>query len=77
MPKPIPMIGPIIGETSIAPITTAAEFTFKPNEQIKIANTNIHKLVPLKTTPLSMLVYINSNSSFSLFNLKASTVLLM
>ena len=66
MPKPIPMIGPIIGETSMAPITTAAEFTFKPNEQIKIANTNIHKFVPLKTTPLSILDEITSKSSFFL-----------
>ena len=72
MPKPIPMIGPIIGDTSIAPITTAAEFTFKPNEQIKIANTNIHKLVPLKTTPLSILDEITSKSSLSFLRRKLS-----
>jgi hypothetical protein len=49
-------MGPIIGETSIAPITTAAEFTFKPSEQIIMAKTKTQRLVPLNTTPLSIFV---------------------
>ena len=41
MDKPIPKIGPINGEISIAPITTAVELTFKPIEATKIENTKI------------------------------------
>lgn len=34
--NPIPKIGPINGEISIAPITTAVELAFKPTEAIKM-----------------------------------------
>ena len=36
MDKPIPKIGPIKGEISIAPITTAVEFALSPIEATKI-----------------------------------------
>ncbi len=42
MENPIPRIGPIKGEISMAPITTAVELTFKPMEAIKIEKTKIH-----------------------------------
>ena len=45
-PNPIPMIGPINGEINIAPIITAVEFTFKPNEAISMAKMSIQKLAP-------------------------------
>lgn len=32
--RPTPMIGPMIGEMSIAPMITAAELTFRPSEAI-------------------------------------------
>ena len=41
MDKPIPNIGPINGEISMAPITTAVELTFKPIEAIIIEKTRI------------------------------------
>jgi hypothetical protein len=40
--RPIPRIGPISGETSMAPITTAEELMFKPMEAIIIEKTRIH-----------------------------------
>lgn len=66
IPRPMPMIGPIKGEISMAPIITAVEFTFKPSEATKMANMRIHKLVPRNITPLSMVVITDSYSSFSL-----------
>ena len=44
--NPIPMIGPINGEINIAPIITAVEFTFRPNEAIKMAQMSIQRLAP-------------------------------
>ena len=41
MDKPIPNIGPINGEISMAPTTTAVELTFKPIEAIIIEKTRI------------------------------------
>jgi hypothetical protein len=49
--NPNPMIGPIRGETNIAPIITAVEFTFNPREAINMAKTNIQRLVPLNSIP--------------------------
>jgi hypothetical protein len=37
--KPIPIIVPIKGEISIAPMITAVEFTTKPKEQLRMAKT--------------------------------------
>ena len=45
---PIPKIGPISGEISIAPITTAVEFAFKPIEATKTAKIRIQAVAPLK-----------------------------
>ena len=38
--SPIPRIGPINGDISIAPITTAVELTFNPIDAINMENTN-------------------------------------
>ena len=62
--KPSPMIGPIKGEMSMAPITTAVELTFKPNEAMKIAKISTQRFVPLKVTPL--LICLINSVSFSL-----------
>ena len=52
MPKaiPIPIIGPIMGEMSIAPIITGMEFTFRPTQAINTATNRIHTLAPLNCT---------------------------
>ena len=55
MEYPIPLIGPINGEISIAPIITAVEFVFSPIEASMIAKIRIQRFVTLKLTPLSML----------------------
>ena len=45
---PIPRIGPIKGEISMAPITTAVESAFKPIEATKTAKIRIQAVAPLK-----------------------------
>ena len=62
--KPIPMIGPIKGEMSMAPIITAVELTFKPNEAMKIAKISTQRFAPWKVTPL--LICLINSVSFSL-----------
>ena len=47
--RPIPIMGPIRGEISIAPIITAVEFTLSPIEAINIEQIKIQILGPLKT----------------------------
>ncbi len=51
------MIGPISGEMSMAPIITAVEFTFNPNEAMNMANIRIQRLAPLNSTPLRNGIY--------------------
>ena len=50
----MPMIGPIRGEMSIAPIITAVELTFSPTEAMIMENARIHTFGPLKETLLRM-----------------------
>ena len=45
---PIPKMGPIKGEISIAPITTAVELAFNPMDAIKMEHTKIQEVCPLK-----------------------------
>ena len=47
---PIPKIGPIKGEISIAPITTAVEFALRPIDATKIEQIKIQAVAPLKGT---------------------------
>jgi hypothetical protein len=47
----MPLIGPINGDISMAPMMTAVEFVFNPTEAIIIAKTKTHRLVPLKIIP--------------------------
>ena len=44
--NPIPMIGPISGDMSMAPIMTAVELTFKPNEAMKMAKISTQRVAP-------------------------------
>ena len=74
MPNPIPMMGPINGEMSIAPIITAVAFTFNPNDATNMAKMSTHKLVPRKTTPLSMFSTTVCSSSFSALSLNLSKI---
>ena len=63
--SPTPIIGPINGEINIAPIITAVEFTFNPNDAIKMANIRIHRLAPLNSTPLRMESMVSNSLSLS------------
>ena len=63
--NPIPMIGPISGEMSIAPITTAVELTLSPKEATKIARISIHKGAPLKFTPSVICAIMLSSETLS------------
>ena len=47
-PSPKPMIGPIRGEMSIAPMMTGMELTFKPIDAITMAQMRIMTFGPLK-----------------------------
>ena len=48
--RPTPIIGPISGEISIAPIITGMELTLSPTLAITMAMARIHTLGPLKAT---------------------------
>ena len=50
-PRPSPIIGPISGEMSMAPIITAVELVLRPSDAISIAITRITMFVPRKETP--------------------------
>ena len=50
--KPIPMMGPIRGEMSIAPMMTAVELTLSPSEAMRMAKMSTHRLPPRKVMPL-------------------------
>ncbi len=65
MPSPIPMIGPISGDISMAPMMTAVEFMFKPKLAISTAQIRIHRLAPLKLVPLTMLSMASVSSILS------------
>ena len=47
-PSPMPKIGPIRGEMSIAPMITGMELTFSPTEAITMENAKIQTFAPLK-----------------------------
>ena len=49
--KPIPIIGPMIGEIHMAPIITAAELTFRPSDATIVAQIRTHKLTPRNSVP--------------------------
>ena len=57
-----PLMGPMRGETSMAPMMTAVELTLSPSEAIRMANMRIHRLVPRNTTP-ALTCSITSRSS--------------
>ena len=50
--KPIPKIGPIRGETSIAPMMTGMELTFRPTDAMTTENARIQAFGPRKETLL-------------------------
>ena len=47
-PSPMPKIGPISGEMSIAPMTTGMELTFRPMDAMMMAIAKIQALGPRK-----------------------------
>ena len=68
--NPIPMIGPISGEMSMAPIMTAVELTLSPKEATKIARISIHKGAPWKFTPSVICAIMLSSETLSGITLK-------
>ena len=64
--SPTPRIGPISGEISIAPITTALESAFKPTEATKIEQIRIHAVAPLKGISAFIAEIVASRSVSSL-----------
>ena len=68
-PIPIPIIGPIRGEISIAPIITAVELTFRPIEARNMAANKIHNVLPENEIPISMSFFISVNEFRSSFKL--------
>ena len=65
MANPMPIMGPINGDMSMAPMMTAVEFTFRPREAMNMANINTHRLAPLKETPPVICSTISASSSMS------------
>ena len=68
--NPIPMIGPMRGEMSMAPIITAVELTFSPSDAMNMAKISTHRLAPLKVTPPVICSTISFSSSLSGMMLK-------
>ncbi len=67
MPRanPAPMMGPMSGDISMAPIMTAVELTLSPNDAMRMAKIKIHRLAPLNSTPARMLATVSSSFSLS------------
>ena len=63
--SPMPMIGPISGEISMAPMITAVELTLSPSEATNVAKISTHRFVPLNSTPLRMLSTTSSSEALS------------
>ena len=63
--SPMPMMGPMRGEMSMAPMMTAGELTLSPSEAMKMAKMSTHRLAPLKLTPLLICATIWCSSSLS------------
>ena len=49
--NPIPKMGPITGDSIMAPITALFELIFNPIQAIRIAKAKSHKFLPLNSTP--------------------------
>ena len=64
------MIGPMMGEMSMAPIITAAELTFRPSDAIIVAKISTHRLTPRNTTPLEIDATTSSRCALSSSRLK-------
>ena len=62
MARPIPIIGPMSGDTSMAPIITAVEFTLRPIEARNMANTRIQTFRPLNSELYEILLIVASAS---------------
>ena len=65
MARPMPMIGPISGEISIAPMITAVEFTLRPTDAMMIENARIQALGPRNQMALLMRCAASSVSIWS------------
>ena len=63
--NPMPMIGPINGEISMAPIITAVELTFSPNDAIRMAKISTQRFAPWKVTPLLICLMVSFSFSLS------------
>ena len=48
--RPIPVMGPMMGEINMAPIMTAVEFMFKPTDATMMAKAKTHRLTPRNST---------------------------
>ena len=53
-PSPMPMMGPMRGDMSMAPMMTAVELVLSPSEAMNIAMMRMTMLVPRKETPSRM-----------------------
>ncbi len=70
MPRPMPMIGPMSGEISMAPIITATLSVLRPSEAMNMAKINVSSWLPLNETPERMLVSMSACGSRSPLTLK-------
>ena len=70
--SPTPMIGPMIGEMSIAPMITAAELTFRPSEATIAAKISTQRFTPRNSTPFEIDATTSSRCAVSSSRLKRS-----
>ena len=58
--RPMPMIGPMMGEINMAPMMTAVELTFSPTEATMMAKASTHRFMPRNSTPSEMYLTVAS-----------------
>ena len=68
--RPMPMMGPMSGDMSMAPMMTAVELTLRPSEAMNMANTSTHRVAPRNDTPALMARTVSASSSLSGMALK-------
>ena len=52
--RPMPMIGPMSGDMSMAPMITAVELVFSPSDAMNMATMRMRMFVPRNETPSRM-----------------------
>ena len=70
--RPMPMMGPMSGEMSMAPMMTAVELTLSPSDAMKMAKTSTQRFGPVNVTPCFICKTMSASFSMNCFTTKCS-----